>query len=286
MNAHDAFVADLRAAGLLAEHVIADGRLHRLRTQGDGQGQHSGWYVLHLGDHPAGAYGNWKTGEVQRWHGESRTVLSPSERARIQSDMMHARRREMALRAENQARAKQEAKRRWQAATPADAAHPYLLAKAVGIYGIRQEGAHLLIPLRDSAGQLWGLQTIDYEGNKRFQRGARKWGLYHAIGQCTGNVLCIAEGYATAASVHEATGYATAVAFDAGNLEPVAVELHRKHPELQIVICADDDTATAERTGKNPGIAAAMRAASAVGGVIALPPRDDATDPAPAIATA
>ena len=43
-------------------------------------------------------------------------------------------------------------------------------------------------------------------------------GLYFQIG-VVGQVVCNAEGYATSASIHAATGYAVAVAFNAGNLE-------------------------------------------------------------------
>src|SRR5262249_45633045 len=80
-------------------------------------------------------------------------------------------------------------------------------------------------------------------------------------------LLCIAEGYATAASIHEATGHAVAVAFDAGNLEQVARALQAKYPDLRIVICADDDY----RTAGNPGITRATEAARVVGGLVAVP---------------
>src|SRR5207247_8290229 len=85
--------------------------------------------------------------------------------------------------------------------------------------------------------------------NKLYLAGGRAAGCYHAIGKPNG-VLAVAEGYATAASIHQATGYAVAVAFDAGNLEPVAVALRAKYPELRIVVCADDDYLTAG----NPGL--------------------------------
>ena len=60
----------------------------------------------------------------------------------------------------------------------------------------------------------------------------------------------MAEGFATAATVHEATGSAVAVAFNANNLKPVAIALRAKFPSLEMVICADDD----HLTEGNPGI--------------------------------
>ena len=86
------------------------------------------------------------------------------------------------------------------------------------------------------------------------------------------DTLCIAEGYATAASIYESTGYAVAVAFDAGNLEPVAVTLRRKFPKTKIVICADNDIGTP----RNPGLTRALEAARAVDGLVALPTFDEA----------
>ena len=160
---------------------------------------------------------------------------------------------------------------RWEAATPAETVHPYLRAKRVEPHGIRQSGGLLLIPLRDGDGVLWNLQTIAGNGEKRFLPDARKRGLWHLLGGPVADGLCIAEGYATAASIHAAIGGPVAVAFDAGNLEPVARALRALHPSARIVICADDDAETAARIGKNPGIAAAEAAARAVGGSVARP---------------
>ena len=123
-----------------------------------------------------------------------------------------------------------------------------------------------MIPVRDADGALHSLQFIGPDGDKKFLTGGRKRGCYFAIGR-PGGVVCICEGYATAASVFEATEYATAVAFDAGNLEHVALALRSKFPDTHLVLCADDD---AETPG-NPGLTAATRAAAAVRGAGALP---------------
>jgi putative DNA primase/helicase len=80
-------------------------------------------------------------------------------------------------------------------------------------------------------------------------------------------VLCIVEGFATGATVHEATGHAVAVAFDAGNLLPVANSLRRKFPNTIFIVCADDDY----RTQGNPGITKAKLAAETVGALLAVP---------------
>ncbi|MEJ8813380.1 toprim domain-containing protein [Variovorax ureilyticus] len=74
--------------------------------------------------------------------------------------------------------------------------------------------------------------------------------------------------------MHEATNDAVAVAFNSGNLEPVARALRAKYPSLPIVIAADDDHATRDpKSGEpmNPGLTAARAAAAAVGGLVAVP---------------
>ena len=80
-------------------------------------------------------------------------------------------------------------------------------------------------------------------------------------------MLCIVEGFATGATINEATGYAVAVAFNAGNLEAVARAMRAKFPDLILIICADDDY----QTDGNPGLTKATAAARAVGGLLALP---------------
>ena len=82
-----------------------------------------------------------------------------------------------------------------------------------------------------------------------------------------GGQILIAEGYATAASLHEATGLTVAVACDCVNLQPVGEALRKKYPAAMLILCADDDAWTAG----NPGAAKAKDAAQAVGGKIALP---------------
>lgn len=153
---------------------------------------------------------------------------------------------------------------------------PYLERKGVRGHDVRYlADGTLLVPLRNSAGELQNLQRIapqkptpDEEKRglreKRFLPGGRKTGLCHWIGSPQGApALLLAEGYATAATLHEATGRPVAVAFDAGNLVHVAKECRRLHADALILVCGDDDQATEARTGKNPGREKAFTAARA-----------------------
>lgn len=159
----------------------------------------------------------------------------------------------------------------------------YLTRKGVGAHGLRfAADGWLLVPLRDASGKLWNVQRIAPGKpaggtDKLFLKGGRKSGLWHWCGDMGATdspppaVLLVAEGYATAASVHEATGRPVAVAFDAGNLTHVAKALRRLYPAALLVLCGDDDAGTFARTGINPGREKAASAARCVRGLAVFP---------------
>lgn len=260
------FRAAILAAGLTPpDDIIPDGKLHRFASDGR-RGDDAGWYVLHLDGVPAGAFGCWRSDIKRQWCSKTREAMTPAEREAYRRKLQAMRQQRDADTAQRQQQAAQVAARRWQAAAPATAEHPYLSAKGVQAHGVRLEGEALLIPMRDTAGTLHSLQVIDPEGGKRFQPGGRVKGCYHAIGKPEG-VLIVCEGYATGASIHEATGCAVAVAFNAGNLEAVALALRSKYPDARLIVAADDDW----RTDGNPGMSKATAAARAAGGWLAVP---------------
>lgn len=178
-----------------------------------------------------------------------------------------------------QAQAATDAATRWDSASDTGQS-PYLVRKGVQGHGVRYTpDGWLLVPLRDATGKLWNLQRIapvkPAEGtDKLFLKGGRKSGLWHLVGAAPAGanaVLLVAEGYATAATLHEATGHPVAVAFDVGNLVKVAKALHKLHPDALLVVCGDDDRDTEARTGVNGGRVGAERAAQAVGGLALYP---------------
>lgn len=131
--------------------------------------------------------------------------------------------------------------------------HPYLTRKRIAGHGARLAFGKLVLPLYDAALNLANLQFISGDGEKRFLSGGRKAGCFWWAGPDGTETVCLAEGYATAASVHQATGHRCYIAFDAGNLPAVAEIVAARHPGTDIVICADHDA-----TGlKYAGIAAA-----------------------------
>jgi len=126
----------------------------------------------------------------------------------------------------------------------------------------------LVIPLRDFGGEIHSLEFIWADGKKRFLPGGQKLGHFYVLGDpAASKAPCIAEGFATGASIFEVTGNATIIAADCGNLGPVAEVFRREFPKKTIIVCADDDIGVEG----NPGLKHATKAAQAIGGLLAVP---------------
>ena len=258
------FLSAIRNAGLEAPDVIVDdGHLHRFASNANRHDK-AGWYVFHSDGIPAGAFGDWRTGVSESWRADLGRPLSSAEECahRVKIDAMRRLREEEELR--GHADAATQASAIWEAAETAGDEHPYLQAKSVKAHGLRIyrgdltiagmvcDGA-LIVPMKIGEA-LHSLQFIASNGEKRFLPGGRIKGTHYSIGASEealkrSGVLCIAEGYATAASIHEATGYGIFAAFNAGNLEPVAltmVLLRDKYPQVRFLVCSDDDAWTCE----------------------------------------
>jgi len=132
----------------------------------------------------------------------------------------------------------------------------------------------LILPLSKN-GKITSLQFINESGEKRFLPKGEK-GNYLIGNIQSGFPICVAEGFATAASIYESTSYPTFAAIDAGNLLKTAEEIRTNNPHALIIICADLDISG---TGQKK----ATEAALAIGGLVAVPyfgenKPDNATD--------
>ncbi|OGB27096.1 MAG: hypothetical protein A3I66_19070 [Burkholderiales bacterium RIFCSPLOWO2_02_FULL_57_36] len=202
----------------------------------------------------------------------------PAIAARLARDRAASQQAEQARQQAAYAHAATDAATRWAQASDTGNS-PYLTRKGVQPFGVRfAADGWLLVPVRDASGALLNLQRIAPDKptgggpDKLFLKGGPKRGLWHWCGDPAGiAVLLVAEGYATAASVHQATGRPVAVAFDAGNLGHVAKALHSQYPAALLVLCGDDDVQTFATQGHNPGRDKATAAARAVGGLAVFP---------------
>jgi len=242
---------------------IADGRVHRFAVEGDRLHAKSGWIILFdNGDGSTGGkFGDYKHGLTGTWFsGKPHRQLTTAQRRAYAQKIADDRKRLAETEAQRHRRAAHKAQHLWEKAQPAAANHPYLTRKGIKPHTLRQLETSLVIAIRNSTGTITSLQFIDATGDKRFLSGGQIAGCYTTIGNPPhpNDPLLIAEGFATAASLHEATGYPCVIAFNAGNLKPVALALRHHYPKSQIILCADAD---------DVGRSKAAQAAEAVDGL-------------------
>jgi len=259
--------------------VIADGKLHRFAADDDKQSKKNCWYVLHVTGLAAGAFGCWQRGVSETWSAKPDSKYTPEEREQFRKQMAAIKVQREQEELWRRTQAKNKAADMWESARKPETcmAHFYTAEKQVKPFGVRVLRGMLLVPVYTACHELVGLQIIrkDMYGDtvKRFLTGTPVAGNYCPIGRAdnTTHKMAFGEGWATMASVHTATGWPCVVAFSANNLEPVARAMRAKFPAVEIYICADDDTETEKKTGVNPGLEAAKKAALAVGGFVAVP---------------
>jgi len=242
---------------------IAPGKLVRFATI-DRKSDKAGWCKL-FDDGEGGVFGCWRQGISETWQANS--VRSPEEEAAFQAKVKQVKGEAATIEQAIRQECRKKSAELWEKGRDVNPKHPYLVSKGIKPHGIKQLWNLLLIPARDRACTIHGLQFILPDGIKRFKSGTAVTGCFHIIGEANGRILIVVEGYATAATLHEITGHAVACAFMACNLKAVAEALRAKYPDAVIILGADDDHATEG----NPGITKATEAARAVGGLLAIP---------------
>lgn len=296
-----AFERAMRDAGIVPVFtrggIVADGKLIRFHVEGDKKGTRNGWCVLFGDGVPAGEFGSWKTGDVHSWCAKKASDITPEEQAIIRARIAEARAEREREEKQRQGEAAKLANLLWKDATPVgDDGHPYLTRKGVRSHGLRvcdwpvrntagetfrTIANTLLIPIQDVQGKVVSLQGIfpqvdaQFGRDKDFLIGGKKRGCFFMIGRTVeGGTLCFAEGYATAETIHQATGWPVVVCWDAYNLPHVMQAIREELPTMTFVIAADNDQFT-HRPIDNPGLHYAKIAAAGVGARIVWPEFSD-----------
>ncbi len=223
---------------------------------------------------------------------DNKPVLTPEEVAAIREAQKEAARRLEAERKAEAATAARWAASVWHQCAPATE-HEYLARKQIQAHGLRvlgevdpqsiagvdesnwwrlgQAAGALVVPMHDVKGAVCGLQFVYPKGHARrakIERDKEFWPSGMAMGGTFGVIghlrrsgtLLVAEGYATAASLYEATGQTVAYAFSANNLLKAGKQIRKAYPALRLLFCADDDYLS----DGNPGVKAASEACAAL----------------------
>ncbi len=225
------------------EQIQLDGKMHRFNT--DRRKDKSGWYIAYADGVPAGRFGCWRQGIDQTWRANIGRSLTMAE------EMANARRLAEAKRVRDEELAQQRAvvadtvDTIWTGCDGAQPDHPYLTRKGIKVHGARVSGdGRLVVPLYDETGNLSSLQYIDRDGQKLYHPGGRTGGCSWMVGTLDEpGILYVAEGFATAATIHEVTGRPCVVAYSASNLVPVVGTLRERYGIGQdMMVVADNDS--------------------------------------------
>lgn len=252
---YDSVLEQLRSAGIIVDD-LRTGTTKPVRCRVEGSREKRGWYILHEintanGDLViVGSYGVWLGSENNSQKIEiKKTEFTDEQRESLRKRLADDRKRADAERKIEVERAAQSAAKAWAACLPVGESD-YLTRKGVGAHGLRfSPSGACVIPMLDTTGKVHGLQVIrsgsEAKAKNRLAKefwpaGLAKKGHFHLIGMPT-NVLLVCEGYATGASLYEATGIPVAIAFDANNLAPVANALRKRYKRVKILVCGDDD---------------------------------------------
>ena len=254
----------LKAAGLVVEEApVMDGKFHRVPVEGAKNGTRDGSYVGFMDGKPSGYIENFKTGHKENWSAAG-AQLTGQERAEAAAQMQIARQQRADETATQQRQTAEKVLVKWDGLSdvPPTGQNAYLSRKGVEAHGVKFDGDRLVVPVRDIDGKLWSVQSIPPEEGaaKMFERGGRKGANMHVIGEIEpGAEVLVAEGYATGASLHQATGKTVAVAFDAGNLDAVVGAIRQRHPAIPVYIMGDNDRSQQPNVGFDKAMAAAQK---------------------------
>ena len=241
--------------------IIYDGNIQRFKNEGDKN--NNSWYVAYdNATFQSGAFGCWKLDVSEKFCSIEHTHLTSEQKQRHAKQLAEQKHITELEKTNQQRYVQKHVNERFNCAiTKGINAHPYLQNKGVKSYGLRTDNSLLLVPMFNIDGEIASIQTISTSGDKFYTKGGRVKGCFFPIGTPE-DTLILCEGYATGASIHEATSEPVAVCFNSGNIKEVAKELSAKHPNTKIIIAGDDDHKREQNIGRIKAIEAAKHIGS------------------------
>lgn len=267
------FLQTVRDYGLIIDHVDTSGKVQRCATD-DKPNKQNGWLRFTELDsgYFYGSFGNWRESEEgHSWKSWTEQSMTQEER-----ESLHARIEQRRKTEQQEAIHEQQEKSEKLAAyfhgLPPATEHPYKDAKRIMLYGdVRIDSREncLVVPLQSIDGQLVGVQRI-YSDKKRTLGVVDRTPIkpFIVLPAEDNEQIYVAEGFATAASVREASGCTTIAALTARRLKVVSETIRSRFPKSELIIVADNDT---DNKKGNIGVKCAQEAAIAVNGRVVIP---------------
>ncbi len=265
-NAIEQFTEALKSHSLYpSEPIHTDGKIHRFSTN-ENKSDNAGWYIYHDLEIPWGSFGCHRRQIHESWVANIGREMLQRKKMTFHQNKEMLLTKEKGISLIHKAQAKSVIKKFLESLEMA-CNHDYLATKAVKPYSIRIHEDQLIIPMYFDE-ELVSYQRIFPDGQKRFATEGQTKGCYFIIGDITNSYpLCICEGYATGASIYEATNYPTVIAFSAENLKQVAQLFRDRYNTRKIIICSDDDW----KKEPNVGLTRAKEAASKIKAFVVTP---------------
>lgn len=244
-------IQTMQSHGLLVEYLEITGEIVRVPVKGTGfkpdlGGKKSGFYVVNqLGNHYFANFGNWKTGFEGKWSSVDTDNLSVVDRQALQKQMQEASAEAKIQRKLRQDEVAVEVEEKFKICKEVGQ-HEYLTNKKVKNYGLKQFNGRLIVPVYSTTGDIRSLQYIDKKGDKKFVSASEIKGNVFLIGTTFDDLpncekLVLAEGYATCATIHEATNLPVACVFSANFLFDAASKLKKLATGTRFIIALDND---------------------------------------------
>ncbi|EPZ7697010.1 DUF5710 domain-containing protein [Escherichia coli] len=264
----------LENAGLVLEKdPEMDGEIHRVPTRDDRRGTQSGAYKAYLDGRPSGWYRDYRSADNSptTWTFSRAENIDPLARLHLKASAQQNR-DEKERKLQQQYNKQAGYARSYLNGLPQATAHEYLTRKGIrAAPGVRLNNKNeLVIPFSNGRGEIRSYQRIPVTGGKdaRILKGSEKSGNWFAFGTPeNGRPLLFAEGYATAASLHEATGHPVLMTIDADNMINVAKNARKIWTDSPFVFCADND----HQRKINKGVSSAKKAAASTHGEVIIP---------------
>lgn len=260
-NLADAFA---QVFGPVDHQFIADGKIHRLDDPTGRPGNKACWYIYHPMPNSFAVFGSWRYGRKYYTDLRRADLVSSKSFRKMLNEQIRQQHQDVALRQELAALT---ARSIWNIAQPVAAEFPYLKKKQVPGFDLRVHEGSLLIPLYHQE-TLVNLQRIWPNSRKRFLKNGQVKGCYYLFGVVTdAPKVMLCEGWATGATLHMWYGMPVFCAMTVSNLLQVAVYILQRYPQVELIICADDD----RKTTGNPGLYYAQQVQKQIGGSLFVP---------------
>ncbi|EEV8848777.1 DNA primase [Escherichia coli] len=268
------FAQVLENAGLVIQGLPQmDGAIHRVATRDDKKGAKSGAYKAYLDGRPAGWYRDYRSADDSptNWVFSGGEQHDPLARLHLRA-FAQQQRDDNARKLQQQYNKQAGYARSYINRLPQATAHEYLTRKGIrAAPGVRLNNKNeLVIPFTNGRGEIRSYQRIPVTGGKdaRILKDSEKTGNWFTFGTPeNGRPLLFAEGYATAASLHEATGLPVLMTVDASNMIAVAENARQIWTDSPFVFCADND----HQREINKGVFSATKAAEVTNGEVIIP---------------